>query len=137
MPEILKVLLILPCFIVMTASEGIMCYKCTPTKEFNSQRSLGCSQFDRSQRFKVYCPKSTFCMNKTYSVPLLHGEIEIIERDCAPQKEVSYYWNDSKWNSEERVVSSAYNERCSMFEDTGRPGKPAEFRYCGSDSCNA
>ncbi|XP_046471073.1 uncharacterized protein [Neodiprion pinetum] len=78
MPEILKVLLILSCFIVMTASEGIMCYKCTPTKEFNSQRSLACSQFDRSQRFKVYCPKSTFCMNKTYSVPLLHGEIETL-----------------------------------------------------------
>ncbi|XP_046416767.1 uncharacterized protein LOC124177893 [Neodiprion fabricii] len=134
MQEILKVLLTFSHFIIMINSEGILCYKCTPTREYKPAGPYPCSEFDWSERFQVECPKSTLCMKITSTTVLGQNEVTIVERDCAPQKLATHKYNGNKkkWYSEEKIVKSAYSEGC----ETQKVEIPRKYCYCGLHLCN-
>ncbi|XP_046739309.1 uncharacterized protein LOC124407322 [Diprion similis] len=135
MQEILKVLLMFSHLIIITNSEGILCYRCTPTREYNGAGSLPCAEFDWSERFEVKCPKSTLCMKISSTTPFGQKEVTIVERNCAPQKLSVYNYNQnkSKWDHEEKIIRSAYTESCETYNDDTTP---KEYCYCGLHLCN-
>jgi hypothetical protein len=60
-------------------------------------------------------------------------------RDCAPQKLISYSYNEDKrdWDKTEEVITSAYNEGCFIGAHRGSPANPPEYCFCSFHLCNS
>ncbi|GLH03965.1 Uncharacterized protein GBIM_09775 [Gryllus bimaculatus] len=59
------------------ASGALSCYKCTvlPPPHSSNETARLCSHFDGSARFQVDCPYSTFCLKRTFELPLGKGNM--------------------------------------------------------------
>lgn len=124
-------------YILKTKSEGIMCYRCVSTFSGHDASEKLCSQFNGNKTFQVFCPMSTFCVNKTIYYKSQTSMVKIVERGCATQRYLSKIYNNitREWYDKEEVIK-AYEEGCTIGEDRGATGKPPEYCYCNSDLCN-
>ncbi|XP_067015009.1 uncharacterized protein [Anabrus simplex] len=124
------------------AVSGLSCYKCTilPPPPNSSETTRLCSHFDGSSKYVVDCPFSTFCMKKTFELPLQKGlTVRGVQRDCAAQHYTYQTLVDSRWVNQDAIVDSAYDEGCHQ-EDKGVTqsvkSASATYCYCKKNLCN-
>ncbi|XP_070156834.1 uncharacterized protein [Polyergus mexicanus] len=119
--------------------EGISCFKCLTTLTRPEDTHLLCAHFDGSAKFQTSCPTSTLCMKRTVRYESKTSTITTVQRDCAPQKDISYVYNeiDEQWHKKEEIVTTAYDEGCFIGEHRGAPIRPTEYCFCSFHLCNS
>lgn len=126
------------------ARGALTCYKCTvlPPPHSSNETVRLCSHFDGSSRFQVACPYSTFCLKRTFELPLGKGKtVAGVERDCAPQRYRFQRYDEGagRWRTEEAVAETAYEAGCAPERgEAARSVKSASatYCYCQSHLCN-
>ncbi|KAK7794426.1 hypothetical protein R5R35_003801 [Gryllus longicercus] len=126
------------------ASGALSCYKCTvlPPPHSSNETARLCSHFDGSARFQVDCPYSTFCLKRTFELPLGKGKtVAGVERDCAPQRYRFQRYDEARgrWHTEDAVAEAAYAPGCAPERgEAARSVKSASatYCYCQSHLCN-
>lgn len=117
---------------------GLQCYDCSEQPvQLNPNKTVPlCSDFDKSWRFVVDCPHSTFCRKISVELPLANGKvIRSVKRDCAPQLHSFQKLENRSWVHKNETVTDIYNEGCGK-QNTG-VATSSEYCYCRSYLCNS
>ncbi|KAK9876363.1 hypothetical protein WA026_012672 [Henosepilachna vigintioctopunctata] len=117
-------------------SNAIKCYKCSLTKtNIYLKETIGlCADFDYSDRFKVNCPNSTFCVKKSYKAKIA-GLINGTERFCAYQTFETHKIVNREWIPTV-IIEEPYSENCTTINDQGLKTGWTEECYCKTELCN-
>ncbi|XP_050444640.1 uncharacterized protein LOC126848100 [Cataglyphis hispanica] len=126
-------------YISRAQAEGISCFKCLMTPTRPEDTNLLCAHFDGSAKFQTFCPTSTLCMKKTVQYKSKTSVVTTVQRDCTPQKYISYVYSDvdKQWHKKEEIITTAYDEGCFIGEHRGAPTGPPEYCFCSFHLCNS
>ncbi|XP_023713315.1 uncharacterized protein LOC111867563 [Cryptotermes secundus] len=122
-----------------SAVTALRCYRCFihPQSPKSNETTQLCSHFDGSSLYETDCKYSTFCMKRTFELPLQKGKVvRGVLRDCAPQQNNYQSYDGTQWKMKTVIEETIYVEGCHPSEPQGVKTPSTEYCYCSGNLCN-